>query len=99
MKFPTPFGVGVYEGVQNLSKETYWVATSFRSKQPQYPQNTFPIGPDEPPKPVEIYDWMECGAVDYGYLMGAIPLGSLDPRDDQFSQRGPLVIDLEKNQI
>ena len=39
---------------------------------------------------------MECGAVDYGYLMGAIPLGSLDPKYDQFSQRRASVKDLEE---
>ena len=48
----------------------------------------FPLGPYVPKKLVEVYDWMECGIVDYGYLTGVIPLGNLDPRDDQFSQRG-----------
>ena len=39
---------------------------------------------------------MECGTVDYGYLTRAIPLGSLDPRDNQFAQRGASVKDLEE---
>ena len=95
MKFPTPFGIGVVKGVKNLSRETYQIATGFRSKQPQYAAHTFPVGLDAPPKLVEIYDWMECGTVDYGYLTGAIPLGSLDPRDEQFMQRGAPVKDLE----
>ena len=34
--------------------------------------------------------------VNYGYLTRAIPLGSLDPRDDQFSQREASVEDLEE---
>ena len=42
---------------------------------------------------------MECGTVDYGYLMRAIPLGSLDPRDKQFPQRGSPVKDLEEVQF
>ncbi|KAL5560578.1 hypothetical protein UlMin_036789 [Ulmus minor] len=96
MKFPTPYGIGVCEGIQTLSRETYRVATSFRSEQPKYPPNTFPLGPDVPEKLAEFNDWMECGTVDYGYLTGAIPLGSLDPRDDQFSQRGAPVEDLEE---
>ena len=29
MKFPTPFGVGIVEGVQTLCRETYQMATSF----------------------------------------------------------------------
>ena len=82
MKFPIPFGIGVCEGIQTLSRETYRVATSFRSEQPKYPPNTFPLGPDVPEKPVEVYDWMECGTVDYEYLTGVILLGSLDPRDN-----------------
>ncbi|KAL5542109.1 hypothetical protein UlMin_009819 [Ulmus minor] len=96
MKFPTPYGIGVCEGIQTLSRETYRVATSFRSEQPKYPPNTFPLGPDVPEKLAEFDDWMVCGTVDYGYLTGAIPLGSLDPRDDQFSQRGAPVEDLEE---
>ena len=84
MKFPTPFGIGMCEGIQTLSQETYRVAISFRTEQPKYPSNTFPFGPDVLEKPVEFYDWMECGIIDYGYLTGAIPLGSLDPWDDQF---------------
>ena len=32
MKFPTPFGIGVCEGIQTLSRETYRVATSFRTE-------------------------------------------------------------------
>ncbi|KAL5575149.1 hypothetical protein UlMin_016848 [Ulmus minor] len=96
MKFPTPYGIGVCEGIQTLSRETYRVATSFRSEQPKYPPSTFPLGPDVPEKLAEFDDWMVCGTVDYGYLTGAIPLGSLDPRDDQFSQRGAPVEDLEE---
>ena len=34
MKFPTPFGIGVVEGVQTLSRKTYWMATSYRLEQP-----------------------------------------------------------------
>ena len=96
MKFPTPFGIGVCEGIQTLSRETYQVATSFRSEQPKYPPNTFPLGPDVSEKLAEFDDLMECGTVDYEYLTGAIPLGRLDPRDDQFSQRGASVKDLEE---
>ena len=29
MKFPTPYGIGVSEGIQTLSRLTYRVATSF----------------------------------------------------------------------
>ena len=72
------------------------MATSFRSEQLKYAPYTFSVGPDTPPKPVEVYDWMECGAVDYGYLTRAIPLGSLNPRDNQFSQRRVPVEDLEE---
>ena len=39
---------------------------------------------------------MECSTVDYRYLMGAIPLGCLDPNYDQFTQRGASVEDLEE---
>ncbi|KAL5580895.1 hypothetical protein UlMin_013337 [Ulmus minor] len=94
--FPTPFGIGMCEGIQTLSWETYRVATSFQMEQLKYPPNTFPLGPNIPEKPIEVYDWMECGTVDYGYLTKVIPLGSLDPRDDQFSQRGAPVKDLEE---
>ena len=99
MKFPTPFGVGVFEGIQTLSTEMYPVDTSFHSKQLKYALHTFSLGSDTPPKLVEFYDWMECGTVDYAYLTGEIPLGSLDPKDDQFAQRGALVeveFDMEK---
>ena len=96
MKFPTLYEVGVYEGIQTLSRETYRVATSFWSEQPKYPPNTFLVGPDISPQPAEVYDWMECGAVDYGYLTGEIPLGSIDPRDDHFVQIGVPVEDLEE---
>ena len=56
----------------------------------------FLLGPDVPEKRAEFDDWMECGTVDYGYLTRVIPIGSLDPRDDQLSQRGALVEDLEE---
>ena len=36
MKFPTPFGIALCEGIQTLSWETYRVATSFRTEQPKY---------------------------------------------------------------
>ena len=72
------------------------MATSFRLEKPKYALHTFPVGPDTPPKQVEVYDWMECGAVDYGYLTREIPLGSFDPRNDQFAQRGAPVEDLEE---
>ena len=39
---------------------------------------------------------MECGTVNYKYLTGAVSLGSIDPRDDQFTQRGAPVEDLEE---
>ncbi|KAL5571059.1 hypothetical protein UlMin_020656 [Ulmus minor] len=96
MKFPTPFGIGKCEGIQTLSWETYRVATSFQTERPKYPSNTFLLGPKVSEKLIKVYDWMECGTVDYGYLTGVIPLGSLDPRDDQFSQRRALVEDLEE---
>ena len=32
LKFPTPYIIGVSEGIRTLSRETYQVATSFRSK-------------------------------------------------------------------
>lgn len=50
----------------------------------------------ESEKEAQWCNWMECTAVDYNYLIGVIPLGSLDPRDEQFSQRGVPVEDLEK---
>ena len=43
-----------------------------------------------------MYDWMECGLVDYGYLTRVVPLGSLNPRDEQFSQIGSPVEELEE---
>ena len=42
---------------------------------------------------------MEVRAVDYGYLIGAIQLGSLDPRDEFYEQRGSLVEELEEIQF
>ena len=95
MKFPTPFGIGVCEGIQTLSRKTYRVAKSFQSKHPKYAPHTFPIGPDSPPEAIEVYDWMKCGIVNYGYLTREIPLGSL-LLDDQFAQKGALVKDLKE---
>ena len=56
MKFPTPFGIGVCEGIQTLSWETYRVATSFLTKQLKYPPSTYPLGPNVPEKLVEVYE-------------------------------------------
>ena len=82
MKFPTTIQVGVVEGVQILSRETYRMTTSYRSEQPQYAPHTLPIDSGAPLKPIEMYDWMECSSVNYGYLTGVITLGILDPRDE-----------------
>ena len=43
-----------------------------------------------------MYNWMECGSFDYEYVTGVIPLGSLYPNDEQFTQRGALVEVLKK---
>ena len=84
---------------RGIDTSTIQIATSFRSKQPQLSPNNFNVVSDVPPKLIEMYDMMECGSFDYGYLNGVIPMGNLDPRDGQFEQRGFLIEELEQVQF
>ena len=75
LKFPTPNGIGVVDGAETVSRETYELATAARSRRLE-PLSTKRHSPDE---------CLQVGTVDhvdYGVIMGAIQLGNLDPRDD-----------------
>ena len=92
LKFPTPNGIRVVDGAQTLSRETYELATTARSWQSE-PVSTKRHNPG---------DCLQVGAVDhvdYGVITGAIQLGSLDPRNDFYEQRGSPVEDLEEVQF
>ncbi|KAL5545737.1 hypothetical protein UlMin_005424 [Ulmus minor] len=92
LKFPTPNGIGVVDGAQTVSRETYELATIARFRQIE-PISTKRRNPGE---------CLQVGTVDhvdYGVITGAIQLGSLDPRDDFYEQRGSPVEDLEEVQF
>ncbi|KAL5557475.1 hypothetical protein UlMin_039711 [Ulmus minor] len=92
LKFPTPNGIGVVDGAQTVSRETYELATTARFRRTE-PTSTKRRNPGECLQ-VETVDH-----VDYGVITGAIQLGSLDPRDDFYEQRGSPVEDLEEIQF
>ncbi|KAL5574831.1 hypothetical protein UlMin_016530 [Ulmus minor] len=90
--FPTPNGIGVVDEAQTVSRETYELATTARFRQTE-PTSTKRRNPGE---------CLQVGTVDhvdYGVITGAIQLGSLDPRDDFYEQRGSPVEDLEEIQF
>ncbi|KAL5564321.1 hypothetical protein UlMin_027485 [Ulmus minor] len=92
LKFPTPNGIGVVDGAQTVSRETYELATTTRSRQPE-------PGSTKRPNLGECLQVGTVNHVDYGVITGAIQLGSLDPRDDFYEQRGSPVEDLEEVQF
>ena len=75
------------------------MAIAFRSEQPHIASQTFKVVLDAPPNLIKMYDWMECCFVDYKYLIGEIPLGIINPRDELFEQRGYPVEELEEVQF
>ncbi|KAL5575413.1 hypothetical protein UlMin_017112 [Ulmus minor] len=92
LKFPTPNGIGIIDGAQTVNRETYELATTARSRRSE-PVSTKRHNPGE---------CLQVGAVDhvdYGVITGAIQLGSLDPRNDFYKQRGSPVEDLEEVQF
>ncbi|KAL5540819.1 hypothetical protein UlMin_043789 [Ulmus minor] len=92
LKFPTPNGIGVVDGAQMVSRETYELATTaqFRRTEPTSTKRR---------NPGECLQVGTVDHVDYGVITGAIQLGSLDPRDDFYEQRGSPVEDLEEIQF
>ncbi len=85
LKFPTVKGIGVIDGAQTVSKETYEIATSTRSQWQVIPSGN-----------VNSSECMEIGSIDYGCIIGAIQLGSLDPKEKIYEQWGSLVEELDE---
>ena len=75
LKFPTPKGIGVVDGAQTVSRETYELATAARSRRMESPST-------KQRSPGECLQVGTMDHVDYGVITGAIQLGNLDPRDD-----------------
>ena len=88
-KFPTVNGIGVVDEAQTISRETYKIATAVRSWRQAF-------GPN---KHHEYAECLQIGAANYGFITGAIQLGSLDPRDKFYEQRGSPVEELEEIQF
>ena len=67
------------------------MATNFWSKQPPDALHTFKLVPEALTHPIEMYDWMEVGSFDNGYITGSIPFGRHYPRAELFKQKWSLV--------
>ena len=70
LKFLTMNGIKVVDGAQTVNMETYELATATLSRQPA-------CGPN---KRCDHSECLQIGAVDYGFITGAIQLGNLDPK-------------------